>query len=145
MVSTAGDRRDDDMRELGALAAEHFDVVVVREDNALRGRQRGEVSGLIAEGVQAAMGSGVRCKQVEVVLDELSATRHAMSRSNPGDLIVICVDQHAAVMAELESYGHQAQPGSHASAGGDVTNAIGDPDFSPENAASDAQPQLPGA
>ena len=26
-----------------------------------------------------------------------------MARSNPGDLVVICVDQHAAVMAELES------------------------------------------
>ncbi len=142
VVATAGDRRDDDMRELGALAAEHFDVVVVREDTALRGRQRGEVAALVAEGVQAAMGSGVRCKQVEIVLDELSATRHAMSRSNPGDLIVICVDQHAAVMSQLESYGHQAQPGSHAIRD-DVTNAIGDPDFSPENAAADAQPELP--
>ncbi|MGI8457041.1 MAG: cyanophycin synthetase [Propionibacteriaceae bacterium] len=143
VVATAGDRRDDDMRELGALAAEHFDVVVVREDIALRGRQRGDVAALIAEGVQSAMGSGVRCKQVEVVLDELSATRHAMSRSNPGDLIVICVDQHAAVMAELESYGHQAQPGARALLGGEVTNAIGDPDFSPENAVADAQPELP--
>ena len=41
MVATAGDRRDDDMRELGAVAAEHFDVVVVREDQRLRGRERG--------------------------------------------------------------------------------------------------------
>ena len=42
------------------------------------------------------MGEGVRCKQVEIVLDELEATRHALAWSNPGDLIVICVDQHAA-------------------------------------------------
>ena len=41
MVSTAGDRRDDDMRELGALAARHFDVVVVREDERKRGRPAG--------------------------------------------------------------------------------------------------------
>ena len=56
------------------------------------------------------------------------ATRHAIARSNPGDLIVICVDQHASVMSELESYGRQAQPGArrgdHAS-----TNSVSDPDF----------------
>ena len=70
VIATAGDRRDSDMRELGEIAAHHFDVVIVREDNALRGRRRGEVADLIAEGVHAAMGEGVRCKQVEIVLDE---------------------------------------------------------------------------
>ncbi len=130
VIATAGDRRDGDMRELGEVAAKHFDVVIVREDTALRGRQRGEVSTLIAEGVRAAMANGARCKQVEIVLDELASTRHAMARSNPGDLVVICVDQHAAVMAELESYGHQAQPGAHRGAG-DLTNAVPDPDFTP--------------
>ena len=38
VIATAGDRRDEDMRELGEVAAEHFDVVVVREDAALRRR-----------------------------------------------------------------------------------------------------------
>ncbi len=130
VISTAGDRRDEDMHELGEVAAKHFDVVIVREDTALRGRERGEVSTLIAEGVRTAMTAGARCKQVEIVIDELASTRHAMARSNPGDLVVICVDQHAAVMAELESYGHQAQPGAHRGVG-DVANAVPDPDFTP--------------
>ena len=39
------------------------------------------------------MGEGVRAKQVEIVLDELEATRHAIARSNPGDLIVVEEDQ----------------------------------------------------
>jgi hydrogenase maturation factor len=41
-----------------------------------------------------AMAEGARCKQVEVVLDELDSTRHAMARSNPGDLVVISPDQN---------------------------------------------------
>jgi cyanophycin synthetase len=126
VVATAGDRRDDDMRELGAVAAQHFDVVVVREDAALRGRQRGETSALVAEGVRAAMADGVRCKQVEVVLDEIEAVRHAMARSNPGDLVVVCVDKHPAVMSELENWSHQAQAGS-----GSPDGPVGDPDFTP--------------
>ena len=50
---------------------------------------------LIAQGVHDAMGEGIRCKQVEIVLDELEATRHAIARSNPGDLIVIGAESYA--------------------------------------------------
>ena len=124
MIATAGDRRDDDMRELGAIAAEHFDVLVVREDERLRGRRSGETSALISEGAHARMAAGgARCVQVEVVLDETSAVRHVMARANPGDLVVLCVDNHAAVMQELESMTRQAQPGSH------TNDGIGDPDL----------------
>ena len=50
IIATAGDRRDEDMSELGHIAAQHFDVIVVREDEALRGRKRGEVAELVAAG-----------------------------------------------------------------------------------------------
>ena len=127
MIATAGDRRDEDMRELGDVAAEHFDVVIVREDVALRGRERGETSALVDEGVRRAMQAGARCKQVEVVLDEIEAVRHAMARANPGDLVVVCVDQHPAVMSELETWSKQAQAGaaSHPDA------PVADPDYAP--------------
>ena len=38
VIATAGDRRDEDMVELGEIAAQHFDVVIVREDVDLRRR-----------------------------------------------------------------------------------------------------------
>jgi cyanophycin synthetase len=126
VIATAGDRRDDDMRELGAIAAQHFDVVVVREDVALRGRERGATADLVAEGVRASMAAGARCKQVEVILEEIEAVRHAMSRANAGDLVVVCVDKHPLVMAELENWSNQAQAGS-----GTPDDPVGDPDFTP--------------
>jgi len=125
VIAAAGDRRDEDMRELGAIAADHFDVVVVREDAALRGRERGNTSTLVAEGVRARSDEGARCKQVEVICDEIDATRHAMARANKGDLVVICVDKHPAVMAELESWSHQAQAGASSS----PDEPMGDPDL----------------
>ena len=127
VIATAGDRRDDDMRELGAIAAQHFDVVVVREDVALRGRDRGATADLVAEGVRKTMFEGGRCRQVEVITEEIDAVRHAMARAHSGDLVVVCVDKHAAVMAELENWSNQAQAGSGAGTGDNV----GDPDFSP--------------
>ncbi len=125
IIATAGDRRDEDMRELGHVAAQHFDVVVVREDVALRGRQRGETAALVIEGVRAAMADGARCRQVEQVLDEIDAVRHAMSRANPGDLVVVCVDKHAAVMGELETWSNQAQAGAAAN----PETPAADPDY----------------
>ncbi len=133
VVATAGDRRDSDMRELGAAAATHFDVVVVREDSRLRGRKAGEVAELVVDGVRAEMENGARCRRVETVLDEIDAVRHALAQSNPGDLVVLCVDQHKTVLAELEAVSHVAQAGSRSHDEG------GDPDFVPaEPAAEDA-------
>ena len=50
-----------------------------------------------------------------MVLEEIEAVRHAMSRANKGDLVVVCVDKHAAVMAELENWSNQAHAGAGAS------------------------------
>jgi cyanophycin synthetase len=123
VIATAGDRRDEDMRELGSVAAEHFDVLVVREDASLRGRPRGEVAALVAEGARSRMAEGARCKQVETVLEEIPAVHHAMARANPGDLVVLCVDKHGDVLAELEQLSRQAQAGAH------VGDAAVDPDL----------------
>ena len=151
LVATAGDRREDDMRELGSVAAEHFDVVVVREDQRLRGRERGFTAERVAEGVRSRIGEpGVRCRQVEIVLDETSAVRHVMARANPGDIVVLTVDQHADVMSELESMTKQAQPGTH------TGDSVGDPDLDPDalhaeatqagdSAARDLEPAGPAA
>jgi cyanophycin synthetase len=123
VIATAGDRRDDDMRELGEVAAQHFDVLIVREDTRLRGRKRGESAELIIEGVRSAMADGARCRSVELVLEELDAVRHALTRSNRGDLVVLCVDQHQSVLSHLESVSHLAQAGARSGDEG------GDPDF----------------
>jgi cyanophycin synthetase len=134
MVSTAGDRRDDDMRELGAVAAHHFDVMVIREDARLRGRKPGVTAELIAEGARAEMAKGdVRCRQVEIVLQEVDAVRHCIARANPGDVVVLCVDQHAEVLHELETMTKSAQAGARSSDG------VSDPDLDPAEMQTEAQ------
>jgi cyanophycin synthetase len=132
VVATAGDRRPEDMRHLGAVAAEFFDVIVVREDERLRGREPGFTAGEVEAGVRERMeAETVRCRQVEVVLDEKQAVRNVMARANPGDIVVISVDQHAEVMAELEAMTQQAQPGTH-------VTGVGDPDLDPEALSAEA-------
>lgn len=124
MVGAAGDRRDEDIRELGYVAAKFFDVLVLREDDNLRRRPPGEAAALLDEGAQKAMAEGARCRTTEIVLDEPTATRHAIVRANAGDLVVLCVDKHARVLSQLEGYTHQAAAGSRAD-----EEQAGDPDL----------------
>jgi cyanophycin synthetase len=129
VVATAGDRRDEDMKELGRVAAKYFDEVIVREDVHSRGRERGETAALIVDGVRERMGSGARAGNVDVVLDEMEAVRRALDRSRPGDLVVLCVDYATEVFKELEHRRGVASPTIlRASEDGGV-GAGGDPDL----------------
>src|SRR5439155_6487192 len=110
VIATPGDRRDEDMRELGRVAARYFDEIIIREDRLTRGRKRGETAEHIMEGVQAAIRSGARVGHVEIVLDEMDAARRALDRSRPGDLVVLCVDYATEVWKELERRKSLAQP-----------------------------------
>jgi len=110
VIATAGDRRDQDMVDLGRQAAKHFDRIIVREDDRLRGRQRGETAALIVRGAREAQADGGRVKQIETVLDEIESTRAAVEWANPGDLVVVCVDRARAVWDELQVLAKRAQP-----------------------------------
>ncbi|CAN5741122.1 cyanophycin synthetase [soil metagenome] len=103
VVATAGDRRDEDMRELGRVAARYFDEVIVREDVNPRGRERGETGSLVIEGIEQARREGARVGHVELVTDELAACRSALDRSRPGDLVVLCVARAAEVWDVIEA------------------------------------------
>jgi cyanophycin synthetase len=110
VIATAGDRRDQDMVDLGRQAAKHFDRIIVREDDRLRGRPRGETAALIVQGAREAQAEGGRVKQIETVLDEIESTRAAVEWANPGDLVVVCVDRARAVWDELQVLAKRAQP-----------------------------------
>lgn len=112
VIATAGDRRDQDMVDLGYQAGKHFDHIIVREDERLRGRTPGETAALIVQGAQKAQAEGARIKGIEVVLDEIEATTVSMERANAGDLIVLCVDRARAVWDLLQTIGHIAQAGA---------------------------------
>jgi cyanophycin synthetase len=103
VVATPGDRREDDMRHLGRVAARYFDDIIVREDRNPRGRRKGETAEIVMDGIQKAMRAGARAGSAEVVLEEEDAVRRALDRSRPGDLVVLCADHAGDVVRELEA------------------------------------------
>ena len=86
VLSIAGDRRDEDMVEMGRLAAGIFDLLYFREDPYTRGRPRGEIMGLMNRGAAAA---GAAPDQIRLIPGEAEATDAALAAAKPGDLLVI--------------------------------------------------------
>jgi cyanophycin synthetase len=89
VVAAPGDRRDADIQELAVIAANTFDWVVVREDDDLRGRERGEVAGLITETVKRTRPS----LPMSTTLDEIAAVSEALDMARPGDAVVLFIDK----------------------------------------------------
>jgi cyanophycin synthetase len=98
MISAPGDRRDVDIRAIGAIVGTTFDLLVIKEDNDRRGRKDGDIAKLLWEAAHAA---GMPPDRMITVLDELEATRHALSLAEPDDLVVICADEITAVWKEV--------------------------------------------
>jgi len=97
VITAPGDRRDEDIRELGRFAAA-LDYVIVKEDIDLRGRDPGEVARLVREGLAAG---GLADDVVEVVTDELEAVDHAIAKLEDRDLAVVLADDVQAVLRHL--------------------------------------------
>jgi cyanophycin synthetase len=117
VIGMPGDRRDEDMRAYGALAAAAFDEIIIREDKNLRGRKPGETAALVVEGVRVdrAAGNGqVRTVKVDKILDEQAAVKTALRRANPGDLVVMCVDDAIGVYRETMALGGGGDAGGTA-------------------------------
>jgi cyanophycin synthetase len=111
MVSTPGDRRDDDMREMGRIAAGAFDDVVLRERPDGRGRRSGEVIRLITEGVLA---TGFPQEHLHGVMDEVEAVDLCLRMARPGDLVVLTPTSVEEVWAQILAFKPSAAPAAPA-------------------------------
>lgn len=113
VLGIPGDRRDDDQRAYGAIAAGAFDEIIVREDKNLRGREPGVSAANVLAGIaHAKAGGGARTGPAEAVLEELAAVRAGLARAKPGDLVVMCVDDAVSVYREAMAASGAARGGS---------------------------------
>jgi len=97
VISGAGDRRDEDIRDQTVILGAAFDDVILYQDAAQRGRADGEVMALLREGLAGAS----RTKHIEEIRGEFIAIDTALARLQPGDLCLVLVDQVEEALAHL--------------------------------------------
>ncbi|MBP7079817.1 MAG: cyanophycin synthetase [Rhodocyclaceae bacterium] len=97
VISAAGDRRDEDIRQQTEILGTAFDDVLLYQDACQRGRADGEVLGLLRQGLVGA----TRTSHVEEIHGEFVAIDTALARLQAGDLCLILVDQVEEALAYI--------------------------------------------
>ncbi|MEO6682834.1 MAG: cyanophycin synthetase, partial [Ginsengibacter sp.] len=89
IISGTGDRRDDDIKEIGRISARNFDEIVIRQDKHMRGRTPDEIVNLLVEGIHEEKGENI---PITIIHDEKKAIMYAYENVKPGALITIMCD-----------------------------------------------------
>ena len=100
IVGIPGDRSDDMALEIGKITAEYLDYIIIKEDEDLRNRKKGEMAQLISDGISKINSK----KKHEIILNEDKALIKALNMAKVGDTIVMFfenMDPLLGVMGEF--------------------------------------------
>ncbi len=88
IIAGIGDRRVEDNNEMGAIAAEMFDEIIIRQDKRLRGKTEEELIKMLEDGIKSKNPN----MKITVIPSEKEAIKFAVKNAQPGSLIVLSSD-----------------------------------------------------
>ena len=88
IIAGIGDRREEDNNDIGRIAAEMFDEIIIRQDKNLRGKTEEEIIGMILAGVREVSAD----KKVTIIPSEKEAITYAINNAQKGALIIVSSD-----------------------------------------------------
>jgi len=97
VISGTGDRRDEDIRELGEISANYFDEIIIRCDKNLRGRSADEIIDLLKQGIEKVNPT----LPVMVIPEENKALDYIYENHKAGALYTIMCDVVAGALDKL--------------------------------------------
>ncbi len=107
VISGTGDRRDEDIRELGALSARYFDEIIIRCDKNLRGRTAEEIIELLLQGIRAVNNE----VPVMTIPNEDQALEYIYANHKPGALYTIMCDVVAGAIDKIKQLKQREESG----------------------------------
>jgi cyanophycin synthetase len=100
VIAGVGDRRDEDIIEVGYTAANIFDEIIIRNDKTLRGRQ--------AEDLNALLLTGIRKKRPDlapqIIQNEELALKYILKNAKEGSFIVFCTEKVLQTLNLIEKF-----------------------------------------
>ena len=88
IIAGIGDRREEDNNEMGSIAAEMFDEIIIRQDKRLRGKTEEELINMLDFGIKKINPN----KKTTIIPSEKDAIIHAVNNAQRGSLIILCSD-----------------------------------------------------
>ena len=98
IISGTGDRRDEDIRELGEISAHYFDEIIIRCDKNLRGRTADEIINLLKEGIEKVNTH----LPTAIIPNEDEALEYAYANTPQGSLVTIMCDVVARALDKIK-------------------------------------------
>ena len=100
VIGGPGDRRDEDLMELGEIASRVFDRIIIKEDDDKRGRESGSAADFILKGVLQSNPNA----QTEIILNETEALETALTQVEAGGLVVIFPESVSRAIAHIQRH-----------------------------------------
>lgn len=88
IIAGIGDRREEDNNEMGSIAAEMFDEIIIRQDKRLRGKTEQELIKMLDDGIKMKDPN----KKITIIPSEKEAITFAVKNAIKGSLIILCSD-----------------------------------------------------
>jgi cyanophycin synthetase len=88
IIAGIGDRRKEDNNEMGSIAAEMFDEIIIRQDKRLRGKTEEELIKMLSDGIKMKDPN----KKTTIIPSEKEAITFAVKNAVKGSLIILCSD-----------------------------------------------------
>ncbi len=88
IIAGVGDRREEDTNQIGSIAAEMFDEIIIRQDKHLRGKTEQELIKMLNDGIKMKDPN----KKTTIIPSEKEAITYAVKNAVKGSLIVLCSD-----------------------------------------------------
>ena len=108
IIAGVGDRRDEDTIELGEVAGEMFDEIIIRQDKNLRGKSAEEIMDLIQKGIKHTNPD----VKIHVIEKEYAAVEFAIKElAQKGDFIVISSDVIPDALEQIQKYKEEEKVG----------------------------------
>jgi cyanophycin synthetase len=98
VISGTGDRRDEDIRELGEISGKYFDEIIIRCDKNLRGRSAEEIMDLLEEGIRKVNTT----IPVMKIANENEALEYIYANPKHGALYTIMCDVVAGALDKIK-------------------------------------------
>lgn len=88
IIAGIGDRREEDNNEMGSIAAEMFDEIIIRQDKRLRGKTEKELIKMLDDGIKMKDPK----KKTTIIPSEKEAITYAVNNAEKDSLIILCSD-----------------------------------------------------
>ncbi len=100
IISGTGDRRDDDLREIGRISGKMFDNIIICQEKYLRGRTRENIVNLLEEGIHEVKPE----MKVEMIHEGKAAFKFAIEHAEQGSFLTIIGDSVSNALEQVQSY-----------------------------------------